>query len=733
MAAPGVTNRKRLLAMLLVLTLIFFALIIRVGYIQLVWGVDLQKKAVGQWTRNLDVFPRRGIIKDRNGKVLAQSATSESIAVRPSEISDPKKVASLLAPILDLDEEDLYKKVSNTSSTYVWIKRQVDKDTANEIRALNIKGIDFTEEPKRYYPHRNLAAHVLGFTMKYAEPKEGLKGQEGVELYYDKYLKGFPGKIVMEADVHGREMPYNVDRYIPPVNGLNLTLTLDQVIQYFTEREVDNAVAKYNPKKVYAIVMDPNTGEILAMVNRPDFDPNEPPRQFENFEEMQEYVKNFACKDNIDPGSTFKVITSAAGLEEGVISLDSTFNCPGFKMVDGQKINCWKSGGHGHQTFSEAVEHSCNPVFMETALRLGTDKFYHYLNEFGFGQLTGVDVLGEEKGIIMPRQTVKNVDLARMGFGQAVTVTPLQLITAISAVINGGKLMKPHLAKELCEPVVDEDGQETERLVKAITPQRVRQVISPETSKIMCQVLEGVVKDGSGRNAYIPGYRVGGKTGTAQKYGPGGKILPNKNISSFVGFAPADDPQVIVLFMVDEPETSVTFGSVIAAPYVKKILEDTLKYWGVEPVFDEETQKDTEEVEVPDVLGMELDKASQMLKDAGLHYLAEESGTVVKDQMPKPGAKVIVNTTVLLYLDNQPGEGTVDETDEESPVEGMNIVPDVIGKSIRETNQLLVSAGLKLKIEGSGLAVSQDPPAGTQVEPDTVVTVHFQLPEETDQ
>jgi stage V sporulation protein D (sporulation-specific penicillin-binding protein) len=319
-----------------------------------------------------------------------------------------------------------------------------------------------------------------------------------------------------------------------------------------------------------------------------------------------------------------------------------------------------------------------------------------------------------------------------MGFGQAISVTPIQLITAVSAVINGGNLMKPYIAKELREVVVDENGQETERVVKTVTPQKVRQVISPETSKIMREVLESVVTDGSGRNAYIPGYRVGGKTGTAQKYGPGGKIIPNKNISSFIGFAPADNPRVIVLFMVDEPQAPVTFGSIIAAPYVKNILEDTLKYLGVEPVFDEETQEDMQQVEVPDVIGMSLEEAAQALKEAGLEYLADETGTVVKDQMPKPGAKVISGTTVLLYTERG-AESQPEEQAAQPPAEGMVIVPDVLGKSIREANRILVSEGLRLRIEGSGIAVGQDSAPGTQVELGTEVTVRFALPTEGQQ
>ncbi|HHZ14246.1 MAG: penicillin-binding transpeptidase domain-containing protein [Caldicoprobacterales bacterium] len=729
MAVPSVTNRKRLLTMLVSFTLIFIGLIGRLGYIQLIWGKELQQKAVGQWTRNLAVYPKRGMIKDRNGNILAQSGSSETIAARPSQIKDPKGTAAILAPILEMDEDKLYEKLSDTKSSFVWIKRQVTREVANQVRALGIKGIDFTEEPRRYYPNRELAAHVLGFTMKYAEGEDGLKGQDGVELYYDKYLKGLAGKIVMETDARGREMPDNVDRYIPPIDGLNLVLTIDQVIQHFTEKAVNDAMEKYAAKKVFAIVMDPNTGEILAMANRPTFDPNDPPREL-GYEGMQEYVKNFLAKDSMDPGSTFKIITTAATLDSGVMTQEKTFNCPGFRIIEGnERIRCHKAGGHGHQTFAEAVENSCNPAFVDMALALGKDKFYRYIEAFGFGQKTGIDINGEAQGIVIPREAVKNLDLARIGFGQSISVTPLQLIAASAAAINGGNYMRPYLAKALTETKVDpETGEEYEHIVKEFQPQRLRQVISNETSKQVAKILQGVVENGSGANAYIPGYRVGGKTGTAQKYGEDGKIVQGRHIASFIGFAPADNPRVIVLFAVDEPQVAVDFGSVVAAPYVQMILKDTLPYLGVEPVYDEETAELNRQVEVPDVMGMTFGEAYAMLDERELKYLSNDSveaDTVIKDQMPKPGAMVKVNTTILLYAQEQSPE---DSSIDQEVTEGKVVVPDLKGKSIREANNILVSLGLKLRIEGSGVAVSQDPPAHSQVEPGTEIMVEFTMP-----
>lgn len=713
MSVPAVTNRRRLLLILLFIFLILLVLIIRSGYIQLVWGQELQNKALDQWTRSLDVYPQRGIVYDRNKEILAQSATADSIAVRPKQLTDPKDTAAKLADILDMDAEELYTKISDKSKSEVWVKRQLTREQSVAIRELNVKGIYFTVEPKRYYPNGSTASHILGFTKKYAEPAEGIVGQEGIELYYDKYLKGLPGKIIMETDAQGKETPTNVDRMVPPIDGWNVILTIDQIIQHFAEKAVADAMEQYQADKVYCIVMDPETGDVLAMANRPGFDPNEPPREL-GYEGMEAFIKNIAVKDNMDPGSTFKVITTASALESGTITVNSTFNDPGYRIVDGQRIKCWRAGGHGHQTLHKAVQNSCNPAFMDMALGMGVTQFYDYLEAFGFGSRTGIDIYGEERGVVMNEASVKKVDLARMGFGQAIAVTPIQLINATAAVINGGNLMQPRLVKAL----EFDDGNEY--IYEEMKPVIVRKVISESTSSIMRDILEAVVKEGSGKNAYIPGYRVAGKTGTAQKYNPGGGIKQGAVVASFIGFAPADDPQLLVLFMVDEPKVAVDFGSVVAAPYVKMILEDSLNYMGVEPVLDGGTSEQTKMVTVPEVTGGSLTEAVKKLRDAGLSYLDDQAGTRVIKQMPLPGAEVMVDTTVLLYTGSESGEPK-----NERQIE----VPDVTKKSIREANNILTSEGLRLRIEGTGLAVSQKPAAGTMVEPDTIITVTFQAPQ----
>ena len=390
-------------------------------------------------------------------------------------------------------------------------------------------------------------------------------------------------------------------------------------------------------KKVECVVMNPQTGEVLAMVNIPDYDLNNPP--LDDMEAWQEYSRNSAILDVYEPGSVFKIITLASALEEGKVNLNSTFNDIGYALVDGQKIKCWRNVPHGHQSLTEAVCNSCNPAFVEMGLRLGVDTFYKYLRSFGFGTETNIDFSADQSGLVLAQKYVQNVDLARMAFGQAVAVTPLQLITAVSAAINGGKLMQPYLVKGM----VDDDGNS----VMNVEPTVIRQVISEETSATVRQILEEVVRVGGGKNAYIPGYRVGGKTGTAQKYRDG-VIVRDKHIASFLGFAPADDPQIAVLVVVDEPDVAIDFGSVVAAPYAKMILENALKYMNIQPENTEEGSALMEaNIEVPDVRGMDCAEAEKVLKKAGLRMLVQGEGKVIA-QVPAAGAMVYSNTEIMI-------------------------------------------------------------------------------------
>ena len=721
MPETGIRTRKRIWLILVVTGLAFLFLVGRLAYVQLWWGPELAAQAQEQWDRELDIFPQRGSILDCNGKVLAQSASSYTIAARPADIDDPQQAASLLAPILEMDATELYEKLSDRSQSFVWITRQLPRETADQIRALGIPGLDFTQEPRRYYPQGSLAAQILGFTKKYAEPDIGLTGQEGLELAFDEYLTGQTGTIEMDTDASGRELPFSGERYIPPVDGSDVVLTIDSVIQHFTEKAAADAMERYKASKVYAIVMDPKSGAVLAMANQPTYDPGNPPREL-GFDGMQEYIKNFNCKDNMDPGSIFKIVTLSAGLDTGVVNEQSTFYDPGYRIVDGQRISCWKAGGHGHETLAQGVQNSCNPVFMDIALALGKDRFYSYIHAFGFGSKTGIEVSGEASGILIPQEAAKTFDIARIGFGQSISITPIQMITAASAAVNGGKLMEPYLVSGVYDTEVDPETGEVRRVpVAEYGPTEVRQVISADTSERVRALLRSVVTVGSGKNAYIPGYKVGGKTGTAQKYGEDHQILPDKHVASFIGFAPADDPRIIVLFMVDEPVADVDFGSLISAPYAKMILEDTLMYWGVPREYTEEELSRANFVTVPDVTGMTATEARDKLTQLGLTVLCipEVEGTVIS-QNPNKNSRVPGGNTVLLFIQAAEGEGGQID---------LISVPDVTGLSIREANIALARAGLSLVIEGSGLSVSQNPAFQEAVERGTEVHVIFEEPD----
>ncbi len=627
-------HKSRLFWILSAFMVCMVLLVVQLFRWQIVESQELQRRALGQWTSSTVVSASRGSIYDRNMELLAVSASSKSLVVQPAQIAkkgDPNKTADQLAAILEMDRETIYNRVTNTKYAEQNIKRHLSEEEVLAIEALDLPGVVLVDDRKRYYPKGSTLAQVLGRTSV-----DGV-GKEGLELKYDKYLRGLTGRIYSSTDIGGMQIPGGEERYIDPTNGLNLVLTIDYVIQKFAESAMKQCYEEQKAKKVECIVMNPQTGEVLAMVNIPDYDLNDPP--LDDLDAWQEYSRNSTILDVYEPGSVFKIITLASALEEGKVNLNSTFNDVGYALVDGQKIKCWRNVPHGHQTLTEAVCNSCNPAFVEMGLSLGVDTFYKYLRSFGFGTETNIDFSADQAGLVLAQKYVQNVDLARMAFGQAIAVTPLQLITAVSAAINGGKLMQPYLVKGM----VDDDGNS----VMEVEPTVIRQVISEETSATVRQILEEVVRSGGGKNAYIPGYRVGGKTGTAQKYRDG-VIVRDKHIASFLGFAPADDPQIAVLVVVDEPDVAIDFGSVVAAPYAKMILENALKYMNIQP---ENTEEDSEllvaNIEVPDVRGMDTVEAEKVLKEAGLRMLVQGEGKVVA-QVPAAGAMVYSNTEIMV-------------------------------------------------------------------------------------
>lgn len=624
--------QKRLLAIFLLVISIFFALIIRLFIIQIIQSDWLTKKAASQWTRDLPINAKRGNITDVNGASLAESYSSYDVYVRASMVEEPVKVAQLLSQVIGLNYEDTFKKVTNTTISEVLIKLQLDDVSAKKIIDANLKGVLLSENNKRYYPYGDLLTQVLGFTTI------DNVGQSGIELYADKYLQGVKGYALEESDVNGVKIDNTLSTYIPSVDGCNVTLTIDVNIQQIVEDALKVLCEEQKPKTATAIVMNPNTGEIVAMSSKPSFDLNNPPR--DNVEELLNNARNLSIVDVYEPGSTFKVLTTATALEQKVTNPNESFYDPGYRIVDGEKIKCWKLIGHGQQTMTDGLCNSCNSVFVDLALRLGTETMYEYFEKYGFGNTLGVDFLGEASGILMNQESVKKVDLARMGFGQAVAVSPIQLINAICSVVNGGKLYKPYFIKEITDV--------NDKVVSRNTPTVLNETISEQTSAQIREMLEKVVTKSNAINAFIPGYRVSGKTGTSQKY-EDGKIV-QKYVSSFVGAFPADKPEYVVLVIADEPSAGNYFGSVVATPYAKLIFEGIIKYKNYAPTENvEEDEKLLEKnILMPNLVGLSLTKAVALLSSLGLQYEIAGEGEYVTSQTPPPNTYVFKNSIVIL-------------------------------------------------------------------------------------
>ncbi|MGI5883991.1 MAG: penicillin-binding transpeptidase domain-containing protein [Candidatus Spyradocola sp.] len=708
---PTDKTKNRIGWLFSLVVLCFVVMVARLFYIQIIDGANLQSQALSQWTRSFTVTAKRGEIVDVNGKVLAQSASSVTITATPKDVvgnesEDPttketriRSTAQTLAEILGLDAEEVYEKITDTDQNSVRLARQVKIELGDQVEKANLRGISVSEDTVRVYPMGAFLTQVLGFCTVSGE------GQEGLEKSLDEYLRGKDGRIVTEIDAGARRMETGEEEYVMPENGYTVRLTVDYVIQSVMESVAEQALEETGAKGVQVVMMNVKTGEILGMVNKPDFDLNDPPR--DDLTELAALMRNSCVQDAYEPGSTFKILTAALALENGVTSVDDTFYCKGYTMVDGDKISCWRTGNpHGSETLVDAVANSCNPVFVELALRMGIDTFYDGLHDFGIGMEVPIDLPGATSGQMIAYKYVKNVDIARVAFGQSVSVSPVQLLTACSAAVNGGELLKPHIVKE----ILTDEGEVVESYGKEV----VGNPISEETSAIVRELLENAVENGGGRNAYIPGYRVGGKTGTAQKY-VNGKVSNDLHICSFLGFAPMDDPEIGLLFIVDEPSVRPDYGSTVAAPYARQILEETLKYLGVEPEYEEgEEELVGSTVEVPNVTGGSVETASATMSNAGLRVMVSGLGGTIQGQLPAAGAEVPEGSLVVLYTEY------VEPQDD-----GLVDVPDLTGMSLVPANRALRAVGLEMKIDGSGICVSQDPEPGERVPAGTEVTVTF--------
>ena len=628
---------KRIRIILIVIILCFVLIIGKVFYIQVISYDKLNSLATSLWSRNLEIGAERGKIITSDNVTVADNLTTVSLVFVPNQIKNKEEVSTNISKILGVDrkviDEHLYKK---SSIERVHPEgRQLSYEVADAIAKLNYEGVYLLKEAKRYYPYDSLLAHSIGYV--------GIdnQGLSGLELEYDKYLTGESGAIKYYSDAKGQKL--NISSvYEQPANGMNLYLTVNFDIQESIERELDNAMTKYNADGSWAIAMNPNTGEILGIASKPSFSPS----NYQDYS-IEEINRNLAIWASYEPGSTFKIITVASSLEEHTVDLlNDTFYDSGSVNVDGARIKCWKHGGHGAQTFLQVIQNSCNTGFVELGNRLGKEKLFSYINKFGFGKKTGIDLNGEATGILFPLRKVGPVELATTAFGQGVSVTAIQQITAVSAAINGGTLYKPYIVKSIVEP-------NTNEIIKENHPQKVRQVISADSSAQVRNALETVVAYGTGRNAYIDGYRVGGKTGTAQKV-KNGVYMSGNYIVSFIGFLPADNPQVVVYVAIDNPKGVTQYGGTVAAPIAKNILTDAISALNIEKSkegLDKIYQwYDVKYYKVENVEGLTVKEATKLLKNFQVEYTG--IGDKVLAQSPAAGTSLPQNSTIRLLLGN---------------------------------------------------------------------------------
>lgn len=666
-------------------------LVARLAYLQIYRGEELAHRAIAQRMRPQTIDAQRGNILDRNYKTLAISVGADAVYALPASIQDVEGTARQLAPYLSMSESDLTRLLQRDSATSVWLARGLTVETAEAIRSLGLPGIRLTKRPQRYYPQGSLAAHVIGIA---GADNQGL---EGIEYFYDEVLKGVPGKQATERDASQRNIPGGDTEFVPPQAGYDVVLTIDSVIQYLAETRIREAVIETKSERGLVLIMNPKTGEILANAIYPTFDPN----YFQDF--SADRRRNVAITDQYEPGSTFKFVTAAASLDLGLTTNARTFESGSAWEIGGGKVRNSDGRVFGNISFLEAMERSDNITFAKLSVEMGPDRFHPYIQAFGFGRRLGVDFPGEIAGTVLsPNRAGQTLQWANIGFGQGIAITPLQLVNAISAIANGGSLMKPYFVRE----IRDVHGQ----LIKQFEPEVLNDCVTPATAHEVSHLLRSVVVNGNGNRAEIAGYFVAGKTGTAEIPEAGG--YGSGRITSFVGFAPVDDPALAMVVLLYRPEGETAYGGVLAAPVFREIMEESLEYLGIKRR--QNGRERSPLVLVPNVTNFTRAEAQARLAQDGLYWTMEGEGTLVTDQTPSPGVRVPTQTTVHLFFANN-SEG--DEVE----------VPSVIGLSMRDASAKLTDLGLRIKVQGSGLAVTQSPKEGSKIQRGSAVEVQFKL------
>lgn len=700
-------NEGRVLAFLLAIVILFLALSGRLLYISIFRSKDYKAMAEEQWTNEIQIDARRGRILDRNNRELAVTANVfrvdlDLITLRKyidKKDTDNIEIAKLLAEALEMDEEKVLSRIeltypSGNPANSATLIRRIEKEKADKVKELDINGVIVSEDTKRYYPNGDFLSHTLGTTNADGE------GLSGLELYYNEELMGIPGVRVSEVSGNSTSNPYSETSFTPPVDGKDMTLTIDENIQYFVEKVAEDALKKHNADSVSIAVMNPNNGEILGMVNKPGFNPNNPYEGSEAFKgkdesaKLQNMWRNIIVSDAFEPGSIFKIITSIAAIEENIAGKDEVYYCDGSLNVAGKNIKCWKPGGHGVQNFNQTLENSCNVAFMEMGAKLGAEKLNEYIKLFGFGTQSGIDLPGEATGIVKNVEDISAVDLATISFGQTNTMNGIQFMTALNAVANGGDLIQPHIMKELSH----KDGNGTKIIDEVFVPKIQENIVDEKSTMRVKEALESTVSNGSSKDAGIEGIKVAGKTGTAEKVDPETGTYGAGYIASFAGFAPYDNPQVSLIVIIDNPKNGEHFGGIVAAPFAGELFNNIFNYISLN-----EGQLDAkdESVIIPDLRGDKVTSAEKTLNELGINCVIEGDGTFVTSVTPIPGYKVKKGDSITLYAGSR-----FDRNEKEI------VVPDFRKLNKEEAEEVLKSLGLKGEFEGEGEIKEQSISAG---------------------